>query len=232
MLQETSQAATEQSESLERPAVSRPSRWVAVLSLAFAVGFLWPIPVSEMTSRLSDHGTLAVTLTLLVAAGAIAGFVLPSRLTLPLVPVAIYLGGFASWLVSEGSSPQWDIFVAASAAALGTLTLTTGVAAFISSRVVGIESRPLRRGSTGIRIAAALSAFLALVAAAVSFGVPFGVFGAIFGIGAILAGIAVLEEGDANGIERSLAISGIAFASLVVVWDLIAFALLVYRFIG
>jgi hypothetical protein len=202
-----------------------------MLSLVFAVALIWPIPAAELAGRLSERGTLFVTLTLLVFAGAISGYVLRSRLTSVLVPSTLYAGGVVRWLMDDWGWrwPEWTAFLPASAGVLAVLLVTAGLSATIASHVIGAESQPFGRGTAGIRKSAALSALLALVAAAASFALPLGVFGALFGIGAVLAGISALQEGEPNRAEQVLAIAGISLGALITLWELVELGFMILR---
>jgi hypothetical protein len=216
-------------------AKSKPARarWLVVLGVLVAVGWIWPHDPIAVPDRISDAAWMLGWSTVLVLIGAISGYVLKTRWSILFVPFALYVGGVVHWFQYEWGfqQPHWPEFLAVSAIAFGVLLVIAGIPAGIACRVVAAESRPFGRGSDSVRLSAAIASLLALLSITALVVFPFPYLGGLFGFAAALAGVGVLQEGQPTPLERLLAISGIALGSVVVIIQLYALWSLVHSLI-
>jgi hypothetical protein len=194
-------------------------RWIGVLLGLAVVGWLWPHDPVGVPEQLSETRWIVGWLTVLVVVGALSGYVLKTTWSLMLAPLLLYLGGALHWFQFEWGfqQPHWPDFLAVSAVALAVLLITTGIPAGIACRVIAAESRPFGRGSGSIRLSAAGAGLLALLCVTALVVLPLPYLGGLLGFAAVLAGVAVLQEGRPTPTERLLSIAGIVMGSAITI---------------
>jgi hypothetical protein len=195
-----------------RPAVQQyrfGARLTVLLAALIVIGWLWPYQLSNLPSYLNSTGWMLGWFTVVVLVGAASGYVLRTRWSALVVPLGLYVGGVIHWLQFEWGfhTPPWPTFLLVSGLALSILFITGGASAGIAARVVAVESQGLEP-SEGIRLSAAFAALLGLMAITTVYVLPMPFLGAMLGLGALLAGVGLMEEDQVNGRERLLAIAG------------------------
>jgi hypothetical protein len=190
----------------------RSAFWGRLFFLSFAlvfIGWVWPYEISNLPSHFGNISWMLGWFTVLVLLGAVCGYALRSRWSMLIAPLALYLGGVLHWLQFDWGlrMPDWPMFALVSVFAFLVLFMTAGVAAGIASRVI-IAGRSNERPAEGIRVSAGLSALLGLTAITTIYVLPAPFLGGMLGLGALLAGFGLMEEGQVNVRERVLAIAG------------------------
>lgn len=191
---------------------------LSLLSLGLLIiGWIWPYSIGDLPSHLNNTSWVLGWFTVLILLGAASGYVLRSRWAILIAPLALFVGGVLHWFQFELGlqAPPWPMFGIVSATAFGVLLITAGTAAGIASRVIAAEQEP-GRPATGIRRSAAFAALLGLLALTSMYVLPMPYIGALLGLGALLAGLGLLEEEQVNMRERLLAIAGMMIGLLAI----------------
>jgi hypothetical protein len=196
----------------QRFRATRSSFWGRLSLLTFALivfGWLWPYELTSLPAHLGRTGWVLGWFTVLVLIGVACGYVLRSRWSILIAPLGLYVGGVLHWLQFEWglNIPPWPMFGLASGVAFAVLLITAGTAAGIASRVVTADVGRTRPAE-GIRLSAAVAALLGLIAMTSVYVLPMPFVGALLGLGALLAGIGLMEEEQVNMRERLLAAVG------------------------
>ncbi len=197
---------------------------LSLIALALVVaGWMWPYELTSLPGHLNNTGWVLGWFTVLVLIGTAGGYVLRSRWSILIVPLGLYVGGVLHWFQYEWGlqPPPWPMFGMASGLGFSVLLITAGAAAGIASRVIAAEAEP-GRPAEGIRQSAALAALLGLIAITSIYVLPTPFLGALLGLGALLAGIGLMEEDQVNVRERILAIVGMLVGVIAVGTQLFA----------
>jgi hypothetical protein len=208
----------------DRFKTERFSFWgrLSLISLSFLIaGWLWPYELSTLPGQIGNTGWVLGWFTVLVILGSVAGYVLRSRWSILIAPLALYVGGVLHWVQFEWglNAPPWPMFAIVSALAFLVLLITAGVSAGIASRVIAAKLEA-GRPAEGIRQSAAVAALLGLGSVTSIYVLPTPFLGALLGLGALLAGAGLMEEEQVNARERFLAIAGMLVGMIAVATQL------------
>ncbi len=199
-------------------------RFAGISAVLLLSGWLWPYDVTTLPTYIDNTGWVLGWFTVLVLLGAVGGYALRTRWSILIIPFGLYIGGVIHWFQFEWGfvPPPWPMFGLVSGVAFGALLITAGAAAGIASRVVAAGREP-GRPAEGIRQSAALAPLLGLIAMTSIYVLPTPFLGALLGLGALMAGIGLMEEEHVNVRERILAIVGMLIGVLAIGTQLYSF---------